>query len=179
MSKGLFGLGCVLFLVCVGARCYADIQFSRYCSDHLKRAADANTVQIAEQEVTTAIAYLDHENIRTGYTSVLYNTPDEDIGFWYRNLVAARNELRGVSPTATQLERTNVLMKLRETLLDNAQNGVRVTVPSGVSIYPHNRLYAFPTFVSFALMLMSFAGLFKAILKDFGILSPSNSLYRR
>ena len=50
-------------------------------------------------------------------------------------------ELRSVDSSATQLERTNVLMKLRETLLDEGQ-GVSVTAPSGITVFPFNAAFA-------------------------------------
>ncbi len=40
------------------------------------------------------------------------------------------------------LERTNVLIKLRETLLDTGK-GTKVTVPDGLAIFPNNKLWAF------------------------------------
>lgn len=44
-----------------------------------------------------------------------------------------------MAPNATQLERSNLLMKLRETLLDQGENGkIVVTFPEGISIYPNN-----------------------------------------
>ncbi|MSR85432.1 hypothetical protein EXS71_03310 [Candidatus Uhrbacteria bacterium] len=39
------------------------------------------------------------------------------------------------------MEKTNLLMKLRQTLLDHKQSGEEVTEPSGMSIFPYNVLY--------------------------------------
>ena len=47
-------------------------------------------------------------------------------------------ELDKLPETATSLEKTNVLMKLRETLTDESEDGTEVTVPNGISIYPNN-----------------------------------------
>ena len=46
-----------------------------------------------------------------------------------------------VSPNASQLEKSNVLMKLRETLIDNGENGDNLTVPDGLSRYPNNLMW--------------------------------------
>ena len=108
---------------------------------HIKRAADANTVELAIQEMKTVVAYLEARGMTSSYTSVLYRTPDEDIGFWYQNLKASLGELEKITPETTQLERSNILIKLRETLLDHGQS-VSVTQPSGISIYPNNVAYA-------------------------------------
>ncbi len=32
----------------------------------------------------------------SGYTSILWQTPDEDIGFWYTNLKASQQELQNL-----------------------------------------------------------------------------------
>jgi hypothetical protein len=116
-------------------RCVSYIHYSQDCGGYLKRAGDANTVELAEKELTRAVNYVEANKLTSGYTSVVYRTPDEDMEFWYNNLKASQKELRELSPEATQLEKTNVLMKLRETLLDDGQ---MVTAPDGVSVYPAN-----------------------------------------
>lgn len=130
------------FMSWAGMRIIKSIQFDRGCQGYLKRAADANTVELALKQMEIAIKYIEEKNLTEGYTSILYKTPDEDIGYWYANLKAATEELRKVKPEATLLEKSNALMKLRETLLDDSQTGVKVTVPPGISVYPHNTFYA-------------------------------------
>lgn len=146
----LFILSTVLFLLWGGIRTVEYIKFQRGCEGFLKRAADANTVELAVQETDKALKYIEAEGLTEGYTSVIYRTPDEDLGFWYTNIKSANNELKNLSPDATQLEKTNVLMKLRETLLDSGGQGKQeVTVPEGTSIYPYNKLFFFWGLVSF------------------------------
>jgi len=118
-----------------------SVQFDQNGGGNLKRAADANTVELAKEELGKAIAYFEQRQLTSGYTSIVYHTPDEDLEFWYKNLKAAYGELETVQPYTTQLERTNVLMKLRETLLDNTGEGTSVTLPQGISIYPYNGFY--------------------------------------
>ena len=50
------------------------------------------------------------------------------------------------------LEKTNILMKLRETLIDDGEK-TKVTIPPGLSVFPDNKRWA--AFTVFAL----FAGL--------------------
>ena len=128
-------------------RAVNGIRYGQDCGGHLKRAADANTIKLAQQELAVVLKYLDDHRMTNGYTSILWQTPDEDIGFWYENLRAASDELDSVEPSATQLERTNVLMKLRETLLD----GTSITEPMGISVYPHNGMWTFFGVVSLLL----------------------------
>lgn len=54
----------------------------------------------------------------------------------------AYEELDTLPVDATSLEKTNVLMKLRESLTDNDSNGTTgVIIPSGITVYPNNTLY--------------------------------------
>jgi len=132
----------VLFSVVIcGVRISKKVTFKQNVSGLLKRAADANTIELANEELTKVINYLEANNMTSGYTSVLWNTPDEDIDFWYRNLKASQNELANLQ-SKSALEKTNVLIKLRETLLDTGEK-TRVTVPEGLSVYPNNKLWAF------------------------------------
>ena len=128
-------------------RIVQEVLFNRNVEGHLKRAAYASTIELAEKELEVAVSYLKEHRMTSGYTSILWTTPDEDIGFWYTNLVASLEELRKVQGGATQLEKSNILMKLRETLVDQGQM-VHVTVPRGISIFPHNVAYFFWAFGS-------------------------------
>jgi len=72
---------------------------------------------------------------------VIYQTPAEDLGFWYQNIQASHDELSQVDSATAQLEKSNILIKLRETLLDRGDSRDSVTDPTGISIYPNNTLY--------------------------------------
>jgi len=133
----------ILVLVSItlfGIRISKGIQFKQNVTGYLKRAADANTIELAEKELTKVISYLEANNITTGYTSILYKTPDEDIDYWYRNLKASQLELQNLK-SESALERTNVLIKLRETLIDVGER-TKVTVPEGIAVFPNNKLWA-------------------------------------
>lgn len=124
-----------------GTLIFKGVSLEQNCTGYLKRAADANTVETAKTELEKSIKYLEANNLTSGYTSVLYRTPDEDIEFFYKNLKASYAELSKVDSTTTSLEKTNMLMKLRETLLDNGEKGTELTYPSGLSKYPSNGLF--------------------------------------
>lgn len=158
-------LMCIPLVGFVGFRIYKGVQFSVNCGGHLKRAADATTVDMAASELKTAIQYLDDNNMKSGYTSILWQGPEEDVGFWHNNLVASMTELEGVSPAASQLERTNILMKLRQTLLDHAKDGEKVTEPEGISIFPNNVGYALASTL-FAVMALIGGILFLVAVSD-------------
>jgi len=138
MKKLLVMLLIIPILVWCGFRIGSGILFEKNCEGYLKRAANANTVNVASKELGIALTYMEANKLTEGYTSVVYKTPDEDIGFWYNNIKSAKQELDLLPTSATPLEKTNVLMKLRETLVNNGQQGLNITVPSGISIYPNN-----------------------------------------
>lgn len=148
-------LALVVIYVIIGVKA---IRFDIECEGHLKRAADANSVELAKQELKTAVDYLFWSGRNTGYTSVLWKTPDEDVTFWYNNLESAYRELEALPEDATPLEKTNVLMKLRETLTDDSQYGVAVTVPDGISRHPHNAMFGWLRLIAWVFVL--FGGLY-------------------
>lgn len=121
-----------------------SIKLEQNCTGNLERASNANTIETAIEELNSSIGYLEENKLTTGYTSVFYRTPDEDISFFYKNLVDSRDELMKVDSTTTQMEKTNLLMKLRETLTyDGGDNGTSVTYPDGLSRYPNNGMWMF------------------------------------
>jgi len=155
--KRLIGiLLCVSMVLYFGVMIYKSINYDIEIGGHLKRAADANTTLLAKQEMKTALQVIEARGMIKGYTSIIYNTPDEDVGFWYENLKQSLMELEKVTATTTQLEQSNILMKLRETLLDTKETGDNVTEPQGISLFPNNIAYAIWGLVS---GLMLFIGL--------------------
>ncbi len=145
--------GCSLIVYAVFSAIFG-VTFDRECIGHLRRAANASTVEIAARELEIALNYLVAHRLTRGYTSVFYRTPDEDIGYWYRNLKDALAELRSVRPEASIQERSSLLLKLRGTILDHgSQGGDEITKPTGISLYPHNLLFGMWGIISLALFI--------------------------
>lgn len=134
-------IACCLFLFVSGAFIVKIIQYNQNCGGYLKRASNANTIELAAGELSLAIKYMEDNNLTSGYTSVLWKTPNEDIGFWYNNVKTSLAELQALSDTASPLEKSNMLIKLRETLTDAGKDGSYVTDPNGISRYPNNVLW--------------------------------------
>ena len=128
----------MLFVGWAGTRIYNAVDFGRDIGGHLKRAANANTIDIAKKELKYSLNNIEAQGLTYGYTSILWQTPSEDLEFWYQNTKASYDELSAVSDNASQLEKTNILMKLRESLMD----GEDVVIPDGVSVYPSNGGFA-------------------------------------
>ncbi len=118
-----------------------SVQFDINCTQYIKRAADANTVETAKEELSKAISYAEKNNLTEGVVSIFLHQPKNDVGYWYKNMTESYSELENLPEDATSLEKTNVLMKLRETLTDEEDSEVSVTVPDGISIYPSNVSY--------------------------------------
>jgi hypothetical protein len=87
------------------------------------------------------VKYLEDHKMTTGYTSILWNSPGEDMGFFYKNMKTSLEELQSIKENSSQLEKSNVLMKLRETLTEQGKNSESIVVPKGVSRFPNNTLY--------------------------------------
>ena len=137
-----------------------SIQFDQKCGGYLKQAADANSVELAERQLNLAIDYIEQHELTSGYTSVLWNTEDENIEYWYNNLKQCQKELAATKDNST-LENTNVLMKLRESLTDVDQNGTTLTIPYGISRYPNNLLYGILNIISGIVFALYFGILIK------------------
>ena len=148
-------VGIFVLALWVAITWYLKVDYVQNCGGHLKRAADANTIELAKQELNVALGWMEAEGLTEGSTYVFYATPNEDIGFWHTNTASSVKELESVNPEATQLEKTNVLMKLLETLLDHDNNGDEVTAPPGISRYPHNTGFAILLIVG---MVMAIVG---------------------
>ena len=131
----------IVFGAWATVRIVKGVQFDINCTQYVKRAADASTVELAKEELGKAISYAEQNNLTEGVVSIFFHQPKNDIGYWYKNMTDAYNELDNLPEDATSLEKTNVLMKLRETLTDEKESGVSVTMPNGISIYPGNVFY--------------------------------------
>jgi len=116
-----------------------SIQFDQNCGGYLKQAADANTVELAKQRIDIAVKYMEDKHLTDGYTSVLWRTEGDNVGYWYNNVKACQKELTECQD-GSQLEKSNVLMKVRESLTDDGEKGTELTLPKGISRYPNNAI---------------------------------------
>jgi len=145
------------FIVWGALRMYHATVFSLECGNNLARTAIAADIGMAKQELNVVLTYLEKQKLTDGFTSVLWEDSSQDLGFFYKNLKIAYDELEKVSPEASQLEKTNVLMKLRETVCRKGQ----VIVPSEISIHPNNTAYFIFGWLSFGLLIVSIVYWFK------------------
>ena len=130
----------VVFLAWAVIRIVASYQFSVGCGQYLQRAATANSISLASSNLDNAISYLESRNLTSGQVSIFLKQPMNDITYWYSNLKSAQTELKNMKPDATQLEVSNELMKIKETLMTSDSRGEKLITPEGIEIYPYNAL---------------------------------------
>lgn len=140
MKKTLF---IILTIICFASPLFSwipsivnSIQFNANCGNYLELSADATSIEIAEKQLTKAIDYLEKNNLTNGYTKIFVYYPKNDIGMWYDNLKSAQTQLRNMleKEEITELEESNMLMKLRETILND--DGY-LAHPEGISLHPN------------------------------------------
>lgn len=154
LGPTLFVLSLIFSIGLLGFGVNQSIHFKRGCSGHLKRAADANTIKLAEQELRQAVDFIESNGLSSGDTSVVYSLPENELDFWYENLKAALQELQSTPTGADRLTVSNQLIKLRETLMDRHEKGSRVTVPPNAFVFPNQVIYRSLGFAAVAGMLI-------------------------
>lgn len=131
-------IACIIIpLIIYGVAIVKTIQMDANCISYFEMAADANSVELAEKHLALGIKYLEENNLTEGNTKVLIYKPTKDLGLWYENLKSAQSQLQELNSKEelSELEESNALMKLRETLLNSEGS---VTHPSMISFYPNH-----------------------------------------
>ena len=145
----------ILFIKC--------ISFNINCGDYLKRAAKANTVELAIDNLDIALKYIEDNNLTSGNTGVIYKPPSNDIGFWYNNIKSAYNELKSINPDASILEKSNALMKLRESIMENSEHGDELICPHNISLFPYNLMWFIFIWVACILMIVGWINIINVL----------------
>jgi hypothetical protein len=151
LSVALIICAFIVPIICI----VRGIVFNQNCGGYLEQAANANSVELALERLNVAIEYVEEHNMTDGYTSVLWKTENDNIGYWYRNLKTCQEELENCLESS-QLEKTNVLLKVRESLTDVGEKGTVLNKPNGISRYPNNALFGILNWIS---LLMFFIGM--------------------
>jgi hypothetical protein len=131
-----FGVLCIVGGLLLGTPpLVSHLRFDWECGQFLKRAADCSTPAACVEELDKAVGYMEANGLTAGNSGVFFKTPECDIAFWYKNISGARSAARDACAEGiTSLERSNVLIRVRETLLDS---GKEITLPPHASIYPN------------------------------------------
>jgi len=83
MSKVLFWIGFMSFVLAVifGIEFWYDVKAG--CVDYLKLAGDAPNVQKADEFLGKALEYMERNNLTSGNSAFIFHTPSADVGIWY------------------------------------------------------------------------------------------------
>ena len=153
----------VLWIAWIVSSGVMDYQFDKNCRQYLVRAANASCVELAIEDLEKALDYAESKNLTKGIVSIFLEQPKNDIGYWYRNIYEALNELKSLSPEASTLGKTNALMQLKETLLTD---DATATTPSDIGLYPHNKAYFWWGMVTSFVMILCWLILWKMYRDD-------------
>lgn len=154
-TKAILGVILIIpFIFFLGLLTLNDINFDINIGGHMERAANANTIELATQEMKIVVNNMKNKGMTSGYTSVIYKTPDEDVGYWYTNMNDSLSELYTISSNSSQLEKSNVLMKLRESLTSSESGSSGITVPEGITRFPYNTGYAIVGYIFLILCII-------------------------
>ena len=142
MGKFLFGCFlCIPLLILITVRIVAFYTFSLDCGGYMKLAAHANSIELAAIQMEKVVDFAEQKHLTEGYCTIFLRQPKNDVGFWYQNMTTSLAELKMVNSTTSSLERSNILMKLRETLIDDSGESTSLNLPEGISIFPLNATF--------------------------------------
>jgi len=139
---------CLPFVVIIAVRTWIGLNFGWEVTEYLSRAASANSPAMCEKMLSHAIGELERRNLTSGNTAVFVKTPESDIGLFYKNLTDALASVKAVEKSS-ELEQSNTLMKVRESIMEHGNNGDSVSGPGGLSLYPHNAIWFWFTTIYF------------------------------
>ena len=154
MRNNSFSLALIVCAFIVPIICIVrGIAFNQNCGGYLEQAANANSVELALERLNLAIDYVETNDMTDGYTSVLWKTESDNVGYWYCNLKTCQQELESCL-NSSQLEKTNVLLKVRESLTDISEHGTELTTPNGISRFPNNAVFGILNWVSLLMFII-------------------------
>lgn len=122
--------------------------FSMRVTEELKLAADASTLETASDRIGRALDYLETHDKTEGHSHLLVESPENDVGHWYKNLKDAKSKADTIlaDPDATDESRDLALVQIRKALVDGSEI---VTQPPYMGIFPHQRLVTGVGLISF------------------------------
>ena len=138
MKTILISLSIVLFVSCLGYGTYKAIVFDTQCKEYLSLAANANSIELARTNLDKAIQYIEQNQLTSGNTAFFIKGPSTDLTSWYANLKACQKEVWTMDvKKGTVLEETNLLMKLRESLMSEGL----IIIPENITLHPNQLQY--------------------------------------
>ena len=133
--------GIISIIIFCAIPTYCSLKWQANCGEWLQQASNANSASIGLERLTNAINYLESNKITQGSSHIIYATPNTNVEIWYQNLKAAQKQLQDSvnNKNLSNLEESNILMKLRETLTEKDA----VIVPENIVYYPNGFMFLF------------------------------------
>lgn len=114
-----------------------DIHNQRDVKGWLELAASAPTVERADEFLGKAIDGIERKGWTSGNSALFFRNPDMDLAIWYSQITGAKATTSDImGRDATQLERDNALMKIREVLTEDGEKGTKIDCPGNLTWFP-------------------------------------------
>jgi len=152
LSVVLFIVALIVFVCTVISNYVYNYNFNKECCDYLKLAAYSPSIEKSTQFLEKALVYLEKEEKTTGNSAFIFKTPSSDIGIWFSQLKEAQKTLVKCLPDSISgLEKTNALMKIRETI----ENGTILTLPPYLDTFPKHIFFLWTYILSLMIMFIA------------------------
>lgn len=112
----------------------------------IENAAIANDSALVVENLNQSIIYLERYGLTDGFTSAVFYSKEDDLKFYYKELVSARNNISSGN------------LKLPETIYN--YNFRSVQYPDGLESYPYNLWFGIFKIIDVALVVILFGILF-------------------
>ncbi len=154
-TQGLFFLAGLTSLVIWGlVRIKKDLDLRALGAENFILAYNANTIALAKEYWEKGIKFLEDNNLTTGNTGAFWKTPEDDLEFFYKNVVEMRNYLNTPPDTLSDssfdqkivsgstLSKGDPLTVFDRKTLSARLKKTWKNAPEGIEIYPNNCIYA-------------------------------------
>lgn len=131
----------ISILACIIIVSTRNHDFSKNCSEYLKLAGNAPTIEMADEFIGLALNYIESKNLTSGNSGCFLKTPKNDVGIWYRKIKGAKETTAALitktkedPASISQTDRDNALMNIKKVLLDNESS---VILPDNIALFPN------------------------------------------
>ena len=125
---------------------------------YIDRVSETSDVSTARVELKKAIDYIERKRLTFGIVSIAFNSPKNDLEFWYKSLKNIYDELDDFPANSTITEKSIFMVMIHETISN-------LSFPSGIELYPYNVVYFWLIVLSLTGSIAFFILFFKAKLK--------------
>ncbi|MFR2534174.1 MAG: hypothetical protein ACLTEH_06295 [Clostridia bacterium] len=136
----------IFSLMYIIVRIDKGIQFNTSCNSYITAAVEAESPQLAKENLAKALTYLESNKLTSGNSSILRGHRD-DISRWYQTISNSYTKLN--TTPLEKLEKSNYLIQMRKDIL-------MVNHPSGISICQNKIIFLLWKVLAFAGMPLFF-----------------------